>query len=1453
MKIKTTITAILGILFLNVNAQQYHVNESFNGGTLPSGWTTNAITGTHVWSFGIDGSIDHAGNNNIDGTAMAYFDDGQYTGSSINDYAELISPAFNNVTNANTTIEFDYNFRQYGPANDSFIVEVFDGTTWVQVFSKTTDDCGSYISSLCHGNFPKASINISQYANANCRVKFKYFDGNNWSWYVGLDNVKVTSPLPYDAGVSRIIRPITSCGLTATDTIELVINNYGANAINNFSVSYALNGNSPISETISKSLNAGDSMTYKFANTANLSAIGTYNLTAFTNLSTDGNNQNDTSKTQIQNTLLMGLPYIESFETGTGGWFTYGQNSSWARGIPNGNSINGTTNGQNAWITNLNGVYNGQEISYLESPCLDLSTSVGDPILTFSLYYLTETPYDYAWMEYSLDNGITWAKLLAGGAFPKNWYNNTSVGNWSGNSNGWLNVENVLTGLGGQSKVRLRMAFKSDGSTHLEGIGFDYITIWEPQANDLSVNSIIRPAVGYQGLCGYGLETIEIQIENKGANPIVNPIMAYSVDQATAITETFMTTIASNTTQNFSFTTPYNFSALKNYNLKVWGTATNDIYNVNDTMVSLVQNTNVSLSLLPLKENWEHDIKSASALNTSVNGWVQTNPNNIVTWRVNAGPTSSTATGPDFDHTTGTATGKYLYIETSTSMSTVPAELESPCISLAGANNPELTFWYHMHGATIGTLSVDIYDGITWVNNVDSITGQQQISTSSSWLQKNVNLIAFAGKRIKIRFRASRTTSFTGDIAIDDIVINNPISQDAELSAFLAPGNPCGLTSTSLLSITVGNSGTAAIAANAIQVNYQIDNRPIVSETLAVALAIGVSTNYNFIGTADLSIPNRTYKIKIWTSLAGDSNHGNDTLIKFLINQTKTPGFVDDFESFTDGNCNSATGDIYTGGWYVNQTTGFGWQIQNAANCSGGSGSSTPTSNTGPAGDHTNGNGNFLFTESSSTGGPAVLVLPCINLTNVASARLGFWYHKYGAQMGDLYVDVQNGAGVWVNNIDYILGETHSSPIDPWKYKQVRLGQFVGQEISLRFRAVRGNGSEGDMAIDDISIFLPPQFDLETKLSSLQSYKSTYSGCSLSSNELVGIDIENVGYSTVSGKIYIGYQLNNDPAIIDSLNSISIIPGATLNYTFNNNRVNLSNPGIYNFKFWVKAVGDTSVVNDTTFYKVIIETQATPYCENFDSLVEIANTSGQDVIDGKFSNYWKTNKVGYSWMLSDGNAAPGPFADASSSGTGKYFVAYELAFEPVHLLSSPCIDLTSAASSNLVFAYHQNMSGTLFIDVYDGTNWILGVDSIVGNTNPTLTSAWGNKTVNLSSFVGNYITLRFRLKAVNSAAKYAAIDNVCVNSVLVGIEVPNSRNNITIYPNPSTGVFNVAFSSLMQNAQLEVRDIQGKIVFYKNALKSTNYQLDLSNQSKGVYFIQVKSEVGVFKEKIIVQ
>tara|TARA_B110000046_G_scaffold57595_1_gene64311 strand:- start:36682 stop:37323 length:642 start_codon:yes stop_codon:yes gene_type:complete len=180
--------------FFSATSQITRLQEDFNLRTLPTGWTNTAINGTQIWSFGINGSTTNAGNNNLNETAMAYFDDDNLGTGSTNNTVTLTSPTFDNSNDSSSTLEFDYNFREFAGHANRFYVEVFDGNNWVHVFSISSNDCGNWIGA-CVGNIPHANIDISWHKDANCQVRFTYFDGNDCCWYVGIDNVNIFNPL----------------------------------------------------------------------------------------------------------------------------------------------------------------------------------------------------------------------------------------------------------------------------------------------------------------------------------------------------------------------------------------------------------------------------------------------------------------------------------------------------------------------------------------------------------------------------------------------------------------------------------------------------------------------------------------------------------------------------------------------------------------------------------------------------------------------------------------------------------------------------------------------------------------------------------------------------------------------------------------------------------------------------------------------------------------------------------------------------------------------------------------------------------------------------------------------------------------------------------------------------------------------------------------------------------
>ena len=635
---KEHILSIVTILFIgfNASAQNFHVQEDFNSATLPTGWTNTAVTGTTAWSFGLDGSTTNAGVNNLDGTSMAFFDDDNLGAVATNNRADLLTPIFNNASSVSTTLEFDYNFREFSGPLDSFIVSVFDGSNWVDVFSTSVNDCGNYLGA-CANNFPTANIDISAYNNANCQVRFTYFDGNDWGWYVGIDNVVISSPFPNDVGVSQIVNPTSSCGLSSAETVQVQVRNLGSSPASNFSVVIDTNGTIAHTETITATIPAGDSLLYTFTGTLDMLNVGFYDLTAYTIQTTDGNNDNDSTIVRVENEPNFVPTYSDNFEA-IDRWKVDGVNASWQRGAPSTANFNSVTSGTNAYVTRLNGNYNNQETSYLYSPCFNFSGAIGDPILSFNLNHRTESGFDRLTFEASTDGGVTWSTVNAGGVNPSNWFT-TGAPYWEGSSGGWIPVENVLTGFANQSSVNFRFKFNSDGSVSQEGAMIDDFSVRYPQPFDASANVITYPSQNGAPICGYATEDVIVEIENKGASPLDTIFMFYRVDNLPVVNDTLVGPLLPNSLINFAFSQKADFSQQRSYTLSVWASAANDGFNPNDSLLNrTITGGPASTSLtLPVFENfdgfgWVRGAPFNGAGSLIPFPWTRTVPQPNLTW-----------------------------------------------------------------------------------------------------------------------------------------------------------------------------------------------------------------------------------------------------------------------------------------------------------------------------------------------------------------------------------------------------------------------------------------------------------------------------------------------------------------------------------------------------------------------------------------------------------------------------------------------------------------------------------------------------------------------------------------------------------------------------------------------------------------------------------------------------
>ena len=150
---------------------------------------------------------------------------------------------------------------------------------------------------------------------------------------------------------------------------------------------------------------------------------------------------------------------------------------------------------------------------------------------------------------------------------------------------------------------------------------------------------------------------------------------------------------------------------------------------------------------------------STESFETSFGMWQQDSGDDF-DWTLNSGATPSSNTGPSaaFDGT------YYAYVETtpSSTWNGSTANLIVPCVDNFWVNST-FVFAYHMFGAAMGTMNVDVSedDGATWTN-VWSLSGDQ----GNAWTEASIDLSSYTGQ-IDLRIQAVGGTSFTSDMAID--------------------------------------------------------------------------------------------------------------------------------------------------------------------------------------------------------------------------------------------------------------------------------------------------------------------------------------------------------------------------------------------------------------------------------------------------------------------------------------------------------------------------------------------------------------------------------------------------------------------------------------------------------------------------------------------------------------
>jgi len=460
----------------------------------------------------------------------------------------------------------------------------------------------------------------------------------------------------------------------------------------------------------------------------------------------------------------------EGFESCPAAWTTSGTATSWECGVPAGMFITGAAAGMRAWSTDLDGAYNNNELSYLQSPAYDLSTATTDPVLSFRHIYETESCCDETWVEMSLDGGMTWRKLGAAGE-GTNWYSNTSSQWWNGTSGAagaWRTARIRMTGAAGRPDVRLRWVFSTDGSSTRDGIGVDEVSIDNGRI-DLAVASVAAAV----SECASGTTVdVRVTVSNVGAVTIPRFDLDLLVDAGAPTRRPFAIALRAGEIRTLTLT--LDVGTPGSHTVSIFASAMADEDSSNDAGNATVMATSASAPM----------IRAVTAA-----GYTEGFESDAGGWTTN-GTASSWARGtPSGTFITGAGTGTQSWVTNPAGLynASESSFLVSGCLDLSALSaDPVLSFqhifqteaccdetWVDVWTAETGWVRLGASgSGMNWYNDAANRWWDGTSGTAGVWRTASHPLTGTAGEVVRVRFGFSSDSSGQRDgVGVDEVVI----------------------------------------------------------------------------------------------------------------------------------------------------------------------------------------------------------------------------------------------------------------------------------------------------------------------------------------------------------------------------------------------------------------------------------------------------------------------------------------------------------------------------------------------------------------------------------------------------------------------------------------------------------------------------------------------------------
>jgi hypothetical protein len=1276
----------LFILFFTYQFQaQISVVQDFDSSTnVPIGWVE---TGGLLMS-----TVDSCEGN----SARSNLHSGNQTGS-------FTSPNQIGLSNGtDLSFSFNYKIENYNstsaanPGWGNIVLEysLNDGNTWLPFY--TIDDSNHVVSNQC-ATISQIIPGTSLPNGSDFKFRFSYtWTGGYWDLY--LDNI----------AVNQVTQNSPSC-----TQLNLPFNNQ--NNVTNTSLVWSVPTGVPTGYKLNIGTSSGGTDVLNMHNVGNVTSYDfqsaipgtTYYVTV---VPYNGNGIASGCTESIFSTCgVVTAPFSEGFENGgsipscwtmNGGEPWLFSNSGTGTFVGNNGNIDGYTmsSGYFAWVDDTGTPTNDVTLT---SPLIDVS-ALSVPQLVF--FEISNSPNSLATLNVEVWDGAIW----------------NTVGSYTTTTpNGWTKRVIDLSNLTIGGNIRVRFTVLGSSSSY-DDIAIDDVIVQETPTCIEPINFI-------------GTNITDTTIDLSWSDPTGGQFDFEYIVQAGGSGFPLSSFSGVPVYDSESVTVGLSSPLIQDTTYEVWvralcGSSKSD-------WVGPIQFTTLcSVKLAPYLYGVEDAISTTESLIEKCWASIPFNSSVGYRWNVNSiSTTPTTLTGPSEPY----EGLRYFYVESSNGSAGAVAELYTPVVDMSGLTSRSLQFYYHMFGSSMGELHVDIFNGNSWVNDVDIIVGQQQVSNADLWKLKIIDLTTFTGT-IQARFRAVKGSGGNGDISIDNI------NFDEMPTCF----NVTNVLVTDVTNNTVEISWNDVNGTSSWNVEYGVSGFTPGTGTL-----VSATTNPYVLGSLNPLQANISYDFYI------QSNCGIGDLSTFLgpfsfttYCEVSAP-WVYNVETATT-TTNSSIGDCWVSS-PKGTTSLFRWNV----------GTSTPTSSTGPSG--ANSGAQFFYAESSSgsQGSLAELYTPFVSINTLSTPSLQYYYHMYGVTTGELHVDIFDGTS-WVNDIDVLIGAQQTLSTDVWKLRVVSLAGYTGT-VRVRFRVIKGNGTTGDISLDDISFVEAPTCidPIGFAVSDVSSNSATLSWTDMSTSgqfnfEYV-IQSQGTGIPTVSGI---------------SVNNVNTVVDATLvSETF--------------YEAWLRADcgnGEFSSWVGPVVFSTTCSVLSVPASENFDSYLPSCweEADNGNLVSGP-------SIMGASSWTSDG------FSNNGTTGAIRC-ILYGLGvndwiMSPYYHIPSIGYELKFIAA---LTQWGQNFAPTVAWDNGDRvevlvstgtTNWT--VLYTYDNTNTPLATGSTN-AINLNAYAG--LSVRFAFRVVSGPTDGLDdteffIDNFEIN--LASVTAPACVTNLVASPDESCGNF----------------------------------------------------------------